>query len=73
MREAGIPAAALASSTDLVADPHLRSRGFWDELGAGVVPGLPWRASFGRATGLAPALGADTVSILQELGPKNPP
>ena len=61
---AGIPAAALARYGDLVKSPHLAAREFWDEHGAGVLPGLPWRASFGRATGSAPALGADTDQVL---------
>ncbi len=64
---AGIPAAALAGALDLVASAHLRERGFWDSYGAGVVPGLPWRASFGRTAGAAPELGADTETILRDL------
>ncbi len=68
LRRAGIPAAALASSADLVADPNLRAREFWDAHGQGVLPGLPWIASFGRATGPAPALGADTEAVLREAG-----
>ena len=60
--EAGIPAAALARSGDLVKSPHLAARGFWDRHGTGVLPGLPWRASFGRTTGPAPELGADSRS-----------
>jgi crotonobetainyl-CoA:carnitine CoA-transferase CaiB-like acyl-CoA transferase len=68
LRRAGIPAAALASSTDLAGDAHLHARGFWDKHGQGVVPGLPWRASFGRAIGPAPALGADTETVLREAG-----
>jgi crotonobetainyl-CoA:carnitine CoA-transferase CaiB-like acyl-CoA transferase len=67
---AGVPAAALASSTDLVANPHLRARGFWDVHGEGVLPGLPWRTSFGRASGPAPALGADTKAVLSEVSRK---
>jgi crotonobetainyl-CoA:carnitine CoA-transferase CaiB-like acyl-CoA transferase len=67
LRRAGIPAAALANPTDLVASGHLRERGFWDEHRTGVIPGLPWRASFGRATGPAPELGADTDAILREV------
>jgi crotonobetainyl-CoA:carnitine CoA-transferase CaiB-like acyl-CoA transferase len=63
----GVPAAALASSADLVASPHLRMRGFWERHGHGVLPGLPWQASFGRASGPAPGLGADTDAVLQEL------
>ena len=54
---AGIPAAALARYGDLVKSPHLAAREFWDRHGAGVLPGLPWRASFGRTTGPAPDIG----------------
>jgi crotonobetainyl-CoA:carnitine CoA-transferase CaiB-like acyl-CoA transferase len=63
----GIAAAALARSADLVASEHLRARGFWDRHGAGVLPGLPWRTSFGRATGAAPGLGADTDAVLGDV------
>jgi crotonobetainyl-CoA:carnitine CoA-transferase CaiB-like acyl-CoA transferase len=61
----GIPAAALATSIDLVGSDHLRERGFWEPHGAGVLPGLPWRASFGRTSGTAPELGADTATVLR--------
>jgi crotonobetainyl-CoA:carnitine CoA-transferase CaiB-like acyl-CoA transferase len=64
---AGVPAAALGSSVDLAASEHLRARGFWDAHGAGVLPGLPWRASFGRRTGDAPELGADTDAVLSDV------
>ena len=57
-------AVALARSADLVDCPHLRVRGFWEAYGSGVLPGLPWRASFGRANGPAPDLGADTDAVL---------
>jgi crotonobetainyl-CoA:carnitine CoA-transferase CaiB-like acyl-CoA transferase len=60
-------AAALARSVDLVACPHLRVRGFWDAHGSDVLPGLPWLASFGRASGPAPDLGADTDAVLREV------
>jgi crotonobetainyl-CoA:carnitine CoA-transferase CaiB-like acyl-CoA transferase len=59
--------AMLARSGDLVSCTHLRARGFWDAHGTGVLPGLPWRASFGRAGGVAPDLGADTDAILGEV------
>jgi crotonobetainyl-CoA:carnitine CoA-transferase CaiB-like acyl-CoA transferase len=62
--KAGIPAAALARYGDLVKSPHLANRDFWDRHGAGVLPGLPWRASFGRTTGPAPELGADSDHVL---------
>ena len=61
---AGIAAAVLATSRDLVDSDHLRERGFWDTHGTGVLPGLPWRASFGRSAGVAPELGADTETVL---------
>ena len=69
---AGVPAAALATSRDLVDSRHLEARGFWEKHGDGVLPGLPWRASFGRASGPAPALGGDTDAVLRDvlgLGP----
>ena len=56
LTRSGIAAAALARSADLVSSEHLRARGFWNEDG---LPGLPWLASFGRATGPAPGLGTD--------------
>jgi len=62
--QASIPAAALARHGDLVKSPHLAARDFWDKQGPGVLPGLPWRASFGRTTGPAPGLGADSDHVL---------
>jgi crotonobetainyl-CoA:carnitine CoA-transferase CaiB-like acyl-CoA transferase len=62
--KAGIPAAALARHGDLVRSPHLVAREFWDMHGAGMLPGLPWRASFGRTTGPAPGLGSDSDHVL---------
>jgi crotonobetainyl-CoA:carnitine CoA-transferase CaiB-like acyl-CoA transferase len=67
LSQAGIAAAEVATSVDLVRCDHLRARGFWDAHGDGVLPGLPWRASFGRAMGLAPGLGADTGNVLREI------
>ncbi|NKB55893.1 MAG: hypothetical protein GKS00_06115 [Alphaproteobacteria bacterium] len=64
---AGIPAAAVASMLDLVGSEHLRHRGFWNETEAGALPGLPWKASFGRHIGPAPALGADTDAVLRDV------
>src|SRR5207237_406228 len=64
---AGIPAAALATSRDLFDSNHLRERGFWAAHGAGVLPGLPWHASFGQTCGAAPELGADTDAVLREV------
>jgi crotonobetainyl-CoA:carnitine CoA-transferase CaiB-like acyl-CoA transferase len=64
---AGIPAAALANSRDLVDSDHLKQRRFWDAHKAGVLPALPWRASFGRISGPAPEFGADTETVLREV------
>jgi crotonobetainyl-CoA:carnitine CoA-transferase CaiB-like acyl-CoA transferase len=63
---AGISAASLASSLDLVNDPHLHARDFWETTEAGTLPGLPWQASFGSAHGPARPLGADTDAVLRE-------
>jgi crotonobetainyl-CoA:carnitine CoA-transferase CaiB-like acyl-CoA transferase len=67
LSRAGIPAAALATSRDLVNSDHLRDRGFWDRYDNGVLPGLPWLASLGRACSSAPELGADTDTVLREV------
>ena len=67
LRDAGVPASALRDSVDLVRDAHLRERGFWDPHDKGVLPGLPWHTSFGRATGPAPGLGADTDAVLRDV------
>jgi crotonobetainyl-CoA:carnitine CoA-transferase CaiB-like acyl-CoA transferase len=64
---AGVPAAALATSLDLVNSNHLKERGFWEAHGGGVLPSLPWRASFGKASGAAPELGADTGVVLRKV------
>jgi crotonobetainyl-CoA:carnitine CoA-transferase CaiB-like acyl-CoA transferase len=64
---AGIPAAALANSRDLVTSNHLKERGFWEPHRAGTLPGLPWQASFGRMSGPAPELGADTETVLRDV------
>ena len=72
LRSAGLAAAALARSVDLVNSAHLRARGFWDPHGDGVLPGLPWRASFGRAIGVAPALGEHNAAVLGRSPSVNP-
>jgi crotonobetainyl-CoA:carnitine CoA-transferase CaiB-like acyl-CoA transferase len=63
---AGVPAAALATSLDLVRSNHLNARAFSEPHSAGVLPGLPWQASFARASGAAPELGADTAVVLSD-------
>jgi benzylsuccinate CoA-transferase BbsF subunit len=64
---AGIPAAALSTSVDLVDSDHLRARGFWEPHDTGMLPALPWRSSIGRTSGAAPELGADTDAVLREV------
>ena len=65
LTSAGIAAAPVASMIDLVQSPHLAARAFWEAAEGGVLPGLPWQASFGRDTGIAPDLGADTDAVLR--------
>jgi crotonobetainyl-CoA:carnitine CoA-transferase CaiB-like acyl-CoA transferase len=55
------------SSLDLVGCDHLHQREFWEREGAGVLPGMPWRASFGRVRGPAPGLGTDTGAVLGDV------
>ena len=64
---ARVPAGALASSLDLRDSDHLNERNFWEAHRAGMLPGLPWRASFGRSSAAAPELGADTEPVLREV------
>jgi crotonobetainyl-CoA:carnitine CoA-transferase CaiB-like acyl-CoA transferase len=64
---AGIRAGALAHAAGLVADTHLCQRGFWRPHGTGVLPGLPWNASFGQRGNAAPGLGADTKDVLRSV------
>ena len=64
---AGVPAAALATSGDLVRSAHLIERDFWQAHGTGALPGLPWQASFGYQAGPAPALGGDTEAVLADV------
>ena len=63
----GIPSAALARSQELVESEHLHARGFWGPHGDGFLPGLPWRASFGHQSGLAPGLGEHTNIVLSDV------
>lgn len=52
---------------NLVNSGHLLARQFWETSDEGSLPGLPWRSSFGRKRGPAPALGADIDAVLQEV------
>ena len=61
---AGIANAAVVGTQDLVADPHLAARAFWQDHASGVLPGLPWQADFDHHDGPPPGLGADTDAVL---------
>ena len=67
LARAGIPAAPVTGSFDLVESAHLLARGFWDKLGTGLVPGIPFRTSFGRTMGTAPGLGEHTDAVLRDV------
>ena len=64
---AQIAVAPVNGTRDLIEDLHLQTRGFWYATGDGVLPELPWCTSFPRATGEAPAMGADTERVLREI------
>jgi crotonobetainyl-CoA:carnitine CoA-transferase CaiB-like acyl-CoA transferase len=69
--EAGVPAARSRSLLDLVTEPSLEERGFWQtvshpQLGKQRIAGLPWLLSWPtpRVVTGGPALGQDTDRIL---------
>jgi len=64
---AGIAASAVNTSRELLESDHLKARTFWKPAETGVLPGLPWKTSFDRAVGPAPALGADTDTVLRDI------
>ncbi len=72
--EAGIPAAKINRMSDLADDPHLRSRNMVQEIeqegiGRMLTPGSPIKSnrSDDDIRAAAPALGADTRRVLEEL------
>jgi crotonobetainyl-CoA:carnitine CoA-transferase CaiB-like acyl-CoA transferase len=67
LAEAGIATAPVETSRDLATSEHLAARGFWENTAAGTLPGLPWKASFSRATGPAPELGADNDAVMRDV------
>lgn len=73
LQAAGVAAFPSLSSRDLVEDPHLAQRGFFErlphaEVGARTHAGIPWRLSEAPngVRSPAPRLGADTAAVLQE-------
>ncbi|MBO0805396.1 MAG: CoA transferase [Nocardiopsaceae bacterium] len=77
--DAGVPAGALRSTTEVLADPDLRERGIFvtvDDPGRGrvTIPGYPVRMSRSAARVTAPPQpGAHTAQVLRDwLDPDNP-
>ncbi|MCK8785928.1 CoA transferase [Roseomonas sp. NAR14] len=74
LNDAGIPAAPVNDTADLLHDPHLEAVGFFVEqesrYGRLRYPGMPawFSRTPGRITGPAPALGQDGRAILAEAG-----
>lgn len=64
---AGVAAAPVRSMRDHVDSDHFKARNFWEGTPDGVLPGLPWKSNFGRVSGPAPELGADTDAVLQDV------
>ena len=70
----GVPAGAVLTGSDTLADPHLAARGFWDvvdhpEVGPYKQVTTPWHLSQSprRITQPSPSLGAHNHSVLGEL------
>jgi len=76
LQRRGVPAARVMTSTDVIADPHLAARGFWQELtrpvaGAHKVSTAPFRegAAPYAARSPAPTVGQHNAEVLgDELG-----
>ena len=73
LQAAGVPAFPSVSTEELVGDPHLADRGFFEEIehptvGAKVHAGIPWRLSEADngVKSHAPILGAHTDEVLRE-------
>ncbi len=74
LQDEGIPASPVLKAHELLENPQLRDRGFFQELehpDTGLYPyaGVPWRLTKtpGRLGGPAPCLGQHNKQVLQEL------
>jgi len=74
LQTAGVPAGAVATAEDLLANKHLRARGFFvtithPEAGTHDYLGLPWKMSRtpGAVRRPAPTLGQHTEQVLRDL------
>ena len=70
----GVPAGAVITPAEIIAEPHLEARGFWDtvdhpEVGPYRQVSTPWKLSRSprRATSPAPGLGEHNGYVLGEL------
>jgi crotonobetainyl-CoA:carnitine CoA-transferase CaiB-like acyl-CoA transferase len=70
----GVPAGAVTTPAEIIADPHLEARGFWDtvehpEVGPYRQVSTPWKLSRSprRVTSPAPGLGEHNSYVLGEL------
>jgi crotonobetainyl-CoA:carnitine CoA-transferase CaiB-like acyl-CoA transferase len=76
LQTAGVPAGPILKADEVVSDPHLAAREFFDELPVGDYGRVPIQrylpAKFDgqgvAAAGPAPDLGADTEAVLAEIG-----
>ncbi len=74
LQAVGVPAYPSLSAPELVQDPQLAARGFFErlehaEVGRRTHAGIPWLLTHGRngVRSPAPLLGADTESVLRDL------
>lgn len=77
LQREGIPAGVVATNKDLLLDPHLRARGYFElappaqepRVGRRVYPGRPWKMSRSRGSirRAAPSLGQDNEAVLKGL------
>ncbi|MEM7252563.1 MAG: CoA transferase [Pseudomonadota bacterium] len=61
----GIPAGKVRNPLELVSDPHLIKRGFWQQTEDGLLPGLPWRDHRQTTPRRAPRLGEHNELIMK--------
>jgi crotonobetainyl-CoA:carnitine CoA-transferase CaiB-like acyl-CoA transferase len=68
----GLAAAPVFNSLDLLADPHLQARGWWQEAEGYRLPGFPFTLQHGGSAvrSLGPDLGADNAVFFGRLHPQ---
>jgi crotonobetainyl-CoA:carnitine CoA-transferase CaiB-like acyl-CoA transferase len=70
MQNLGIAAASVANAADLLSDPHLGERGWFQDVCGDRYPGFPFRLSHGGAciTGRGPSLGSANAEFFERAG-----